>query len=87
MSPDAARLEDTRAWLAKAHTDVRCARVSRGALPNLRGRDAPKAFNPVQHPRGRLSPAARPLHELLRLGREGLKLRVIGKGARLGRLC
>jgi len=35
MSPDAARLEDTRAWLSKAQTDVRCARVSRGADPPI----------------------------------------------------
>ena len=33
---------------------------------------------PSGTPRGRLSPAARPLDELLRLGQEGLKLRVIG---------
>jgi HEPN domain-containing protein len=35
MSPDAARLADTRAWLAKAHIDVRCARVSRSAVPPI----------------------------------------------------
>lgn len=35
MSPDAARLEDTRAWLAKARTDVRCAQVSRSAVPPI----------------------------------------------------
>ena len=35
MSPDAARLADTRAWLSKAQTDVRCARMSRRADPPI----------------------------------------------------
>lgn len=35
MDPDAARVADTRAWLRKAHTDVRCARASRGVDPPI----------------------------------------------------